>query len=161
MYNENMTYQEAVERIKVRLRVPPELVEEEDYALAIEQALKKLTQRTGGYFYRTGDPPPNMTVVRNPILDEISYLMYDLGGTWAGYVPWDLQNIEKHQGVDQYFLDLAVEYVHLAVAGRYAIADGFQEFPFQLEFRNIYEMANQRINEIDQDLKQNFIVPVL
>lgn len=156
-----MTYPEAVERIKARLRVPVELVEEEDYAMAIEQALSKLTQRTGGYFYRTADPPPNMVVVRNPILDEISYLMYDLGGTWAGFVPWTLENIEKHRGMDMYLIDLAVEYVHLAVAGRYSVADGFNEFPFSLDFRAVYETANQRINEIDQDLKANYIVPVI
>lgn len=156
-----MTYQEAVDKIRARLRVPQELVEEEDYALAIEQALTKLTQRTGGYFYRTTDPPPDMVVVRNPILDEIGYLMYDLGGTWAGYVPWRLENLEKNAGIAAYFLELATEYVHLAVAGRYAVADGFNEFPFSLDFRVIYDNAVQRINEIDQDLKANFIFPVL
>ncbi len=156
-----MTVQEAVDKIRARIRVPQELVEEEDYMLAIEQALMKLTQRTGGYFYRTSEPPPNMRVVRNPILDEISYLMYDLGGTWAGYVPWDLNNISKQPGIEEYFIELATEYVNLAVSGRYAVADGFNEFPFQLDFRAIYDMANQRIDQIDQDLKQNYLVRIL
>lgn len=156
-----MTLQEAIDKIKGRIRVPPELVEEEDYVLAIEQALTKLTQRTGGYFYRASEPPPNMRVVRNPVLDEISHLMYDLGGTWAGFVPWTLENISKQPGMEEYLIELATEYLNLSVAGRYAVADGFSEFPFQLDFRAIYDMANQRIDQIDQDLKQNFLVGVI
>ncbi len=156
-----MTAQEAFEKIKGRIRVPIELVEEEDLALAVEQALSKLTQRTGGYFYRTTNPPPNMRVIRNPILDEVSYYMYDLGGMWAGFVPWTLENISKHPGIEEYFIALATEYLNLAVSGRYAVADGFNEFPFQLDFRAIYDMANQRIEQIDQDLRQNFLVPVI
>lgn len=156
-----MTLQEAIDKIKGRIRVPPELVEEEDYILAIEQALTKLTQRTGGYFYRASEPPPNMMVVRNPVLDEMSYLMSDLGGTWAGFVPWTLENISKQPGMEEYLIELATEYLNLSVAGRYAVADGFSEFPFQLDFRAIYDMANQRIEQIDQDLKQNFLVRVI
>ena len=102
-----------------------------------------------------------MRVVRSPILDEVSYYMYDLGGMWAGFVPWTLENISKHPGIEEYFIALATEYLNLAVSGRYAVADGFNEFPFQLDFRAIYDMANQRIDQIDQDLRQNFLVPVI
>ncbi|MEM1874963.1 MAG: hypothetical protein QXP51_05175 [Candidatus Hadarchaeales archaeon] len=158
-----MTLQEAVSRIKSMMRLPdvPSLVDIDTIQKSIDQALIKLNQRTGGKYVRSPLPTPGMRILRDPVYDPVQVYAIPFGGSYEGLEPWTLDNIDTVPAALRYFLDLAVEYLHLNVAGKLAIADGLTDLPFQLEFRSIYDQAVSRVQEIDRDLQDNWLIPVL
>lgn len=148
--------------ILASVKLPAQLVSHADVERAVKQALIKLNQRTGGQIINTQSPLPGMTILRDPVLDPSQVYLIATGlGLYVGQVPWTLANVDQHQGAWRYFIDLAVEYTHVAVCGRLAIADGFNEMPFNLEFRSIYEQAFQRIADIDRDIQENWLIGVI
>lgn len=153
------TFTQVRELVLSSVKLPSQLVQDDHIQKAIDQALTKLNQRTGGKVVRSFTPLPDMIPLRDPAYDLGQVIFSPMGeGLYAGLIPWSLDNVDTHAGAWRYFLDLVVEYTHLAVAGPLAIADGFNEMPFSLEFRNIYEQAQQRIQEIDRDIQENWLI---
>jgi len=160
-----MTAADAKELMKSYYRLPLALYDRDPDVLdrAIQTALRRLTRLTGGNIVEGGteiEGPAEWVAYGQQVLFYPDTPRDVPGATSVAAFKWTLDNIDEDHWLVDRFIEMAAELATIDVAGKLEIADGMQETPITFNFSQLGEDAANRLKELEDEIKENWITPL-